>query len=157
MQPGDKGSAALQAVWREAEAERTRRVRRRRRLLSLLAVGVLAGAAAWSYFGPFRALRLPFGLTPIPDVVAAPARFEAREITVRGVVSGTGELRLSNGGRQRFYALSEDGAELVVVTQGTLPARGQSLVVTGTVTRPPPGQGLAPRLAERQRERVAAR
>lgn len=114
----------------------------------------LAAAGAWYYFG-FP--RLPFGVTPIVEIVAAPARFDGREVTVQGVVSGTSDIRLPGGTIQRSYALNDAGAELVVLIQGPLPARGQSLRVSGTVARPPPNQGLAPRLVEKQRERIAPR
>ncbi len=156
MRGTENHGAEAREAWRELGAASAREAQRRRwiRRVVLLALAALAGAGAWYYFrGPDR---LPFGVTPIAEIVAAPARFDGREVTVQGVVAGTSEIRLS-GNVQRSYVLNDDGAELVVVPAGPLPARGQSLQVTGTVAKPPPGQQLAPRLAETKRVRAPGR
>ena len=96
-------------------------------------------------------------VTPIRDVVAAPARFQGKELTVQGTVSSTSEVVMSGGAASRFYTLKGEGGELVVTVREGLPIRGQTLVVTGVVAEGPKGKGLAPRLTERRRERAPAR
>jgi hypothetical protein len=121
-------------------------------LAVLLSVG-LAGAA-WHFRDELR-MRLVPGptFTPIASIVAAPARYDGKEVTVKGVVSSTSEIRLSGGAAHLSYSLKEDGAELVVVAREAVPPRGHPYTVTGTISRPP-GRGLAPRLAETRRERT---
>jgi hypothetical protein len=128
----------------------------------LAAVAVAAGAI-W-YFWPEevdRAVRqaekaLDPGpvITPIRDVVAAPARFQGKEVTIQGTVTSTSELVMSGGQASRFYTLKSEGGEIVVTVREGLPVRGQALLVTGVVSEAPRGKGLAPRLAEKRRERA---
>ena len=93
-------------------------------------------------------------LTPIPAIVAAPARYDGKEVTVKGVVNSTSDIRLASGAGSRSYTLKEGTAEIVVVPRDSLPVRGQTFVVTGRVARAPADRGLAPRLAEMKRERA---
>jgi hypothetical protein len=124
-------------------------------LIVLFLIG-LAGAA-WHFWDDLRPQLTSTGpeLTPIPSIVAAPARFDGKEVTVKGVVNSTSDIRLSSGAGSRSYTLKEGNVEIVVVPRDALPARGQPYTVTGKVSRPPGGQGLAPRLAETKRERTA--
>jgi len=131
------------------------RRQRGRGWLVILILLALAAAGAWYHFRPqITQITLPLGATPIREIVAAPARFEGKEVTVNGVVTGTSDIRLSGGTATRTYTLNDSGAELIVVAQGQLPGRGQALAVTGAIARPPPGHALAPRLAETKRERA---
>lgn len=115
----------------------------------------LAGAG-W-YFWDYLKPQLASGpeITPIASIVAAPARYDGKQVTVKGVVASTSDIRLSSGAASRFYTLKEGTAELVVVPQDSLPVRGQAYTVTGKAGRAPAGQGLGPRLAETKRERAA--
>jgi hypothetical protein len=125
-------------------------------LIVLFLIGV--GAAAWHFWDDLKPqLTGPSGpeITPIPAIVAAPVRYDGKEVTVKGVVNSTSEIRLSSGAGSRTYTLKEGNAEIVVVPREALPARGQAYTVTGKVSRPPGSQGLAPRLAETKRERAA--
>ena len=126
-------------------------------LMVLLVVAAAGGA--WYFFRPDieKALEPGPTLTPIRDVVAAPARFQGKEVTVQGTVSSTSEVVMSGGAASRFYTLKGEGGEIVVTVRESLPIRGQTLVVTGVVTEAPKGKGLAPRLTEKRRERVPAR
>lgn len=133
------------------------RRQRGRGWLVILILLALAGAGAWYHFRPQITLPLPLAATSIREIVAAPARFDGKEVTVKGVVTGTSDIRLSGGTATRTYTLNDSGAELIVVAQGQMPARGQALTVTGTIARPPPGHALAPRLAETKRERAGQR
>ena len=125
-------------------------------LVLLLAVAVAGGA--WYFFRPEIEQALEPGptLTPIRDVVAAPARFHGKELTVQGTVSSTSEVVMSGGATSRFYTLRGEGGELVVMVRESLPVRGQTLTVTGVVAEGPKGKGLAPRLTEKRRERAPA-
>jgi hypothetical protein len=133
--------------------------------LVLLVVVALAGGA-WYFFRADvdkalgeaeKALEPGPTITPIQSIAYAPARFDGKEVTVQGVVTSTSELVMSGGKATRFYTLRGDGGELVVTVKEHLPARGQSLTVTGVVAEGPRGKGLAPRLAEKRRERTGGR
>jgi hypothetical protein len=138
-------------------------VKQRGRAWLVVLVAVAAAAGAVWYFFPEevrkvtveaeRALEPGPTITPIRDIAAAPRRFDGKEVTVQGVVTSTSELVASSGQASRFYTLRGDGAEVVVTVRDSLPARGQSLTVTGVVAEGPPGKGVAPRLAEKRRER----
>ena len=125
--------------------------------LIVLFLVALAGAA-WHFWDDLRP-QLTSGsepeITPIPSIVAAPVRYDGKEVTVKGVVNSTSDIRLASGAGSRSYTLKEGNVEIVVVPRDALPARGQSYTVTGKVSRPPGSQGLAPRLAETKRERTA--
>ena len=95
-------------------------------------------------------------LTPIRDVVAAPARFQGKEVTVQGTVTSTSEVVMSGGAASRFYTLKAEGTEIIVLVRESLPTRGQALMVTGVVAEASKGKGLAPRLTEKRRERASA-
>ncbi len=133
-------------------------MQRGRAWIVLLLVLAAAGGA-WHFFRADveKALEPGPTLTPIRDVVAAPARFQGKEVTVQGTVSSTSEVVMSGGAASRFYTLKGEGGELVVTVREGLPIRGQTLVVTGVVAEGPKGKGLAPRLAEKRRERAPAR
>ncbi|MET0680441.1 MAG: hypothetical protein ABWZ41_05505 [Burkholderiales bacterium] len=125
--------------------------------LIVLFLIALAGAA-WHFWDDLRPqLTSSSGpeITPIPSIVAAPVRYDGKEVTVTGVVNSTSDIRLASGAGSRSYTLKEGNVEIVVVPRDALPARGQSYTVTGKVSRPPGNQGLAPRLAETKRERTA--
>lgn len=136
----------------------------RGRVWLVVLVGLAAAGGAVWYFFPEelkraaghaeKALEPGPVITPLRDVAAAPARFQGKEVTVQGTVTSTSELVMSGGQASRFYTLKADGAEIVVTVRESLPARGQSLLVTGVLSDAPRGKGLAPRLAEIRRERV---
>jgi hypothetical protein len=140
-------------------------VQRGRVWLVLLLV-VAAAGGVWYFFRADveravgeveKALEPGPPLTPIRDVAMAPARFGGKEVTVRGTVTSTSELVMSSGAASRFYTLKGEGGEIVVTVRQSLPARGQTLVVTGVVAEAPKGKGLVPRLAETRREHAPAR
>ncbi len=125
----------------------------------VLLLVLAAAGGVWHFFRADVEQALEPGptLTPIRDVVAAPARFQGKELTVQGTVSSTSEVVMSGGATSRFYTLKGEGGELVVTVRESLPIRGQTLTVTGVVAEGPKGKGLAPRLTERRRERAPAR
>jgi hypothetical protein len=123
-------------------------------LIVLFLIGV--AGAVWHFWDDLKPqLTGPSEITPIPAIVAAPARYDGKEVTVKGMVNSTSDIRLASGAGSRTYTLKEGNVEIVVVPRESLPARGQTYTVTGKVSRPPGGQGLAPRLAETKRDRTA--
>ena len=128
-------------------------------LIVLFLIGV--AGAVWHFWDDLKpqlsGITGPSGpeITPIPSIVAAPSRYDGKEVTVKGMVNSTSDIRLSSGAGSRSYTLKEGNVEIVVVPRESLPARGQTYTVTGKVSRPPGGQGLAPRLAETKRDRTA--
>lgn len=124
-------------------------------LIVVFLIGV--AGAVWHFWDDLKPqLTGPSGpeITPIPSIVAAPVRYEGRDVTVKGIVNSTSDIRLASGAGSQSYTLKEGNVEIVVVPRESLPARGQSYTVTGKVSRPPGGQGLAPRLAETKRDRT---
>ncbi len=124
-------------------------------LAGLVILAALAGAG-WHFRQDIEAWLRAFTasgppLASIAEIVAAPQRFDGREVTVTGTVSSTSEVSFAGGAPSRNYTLREGRAEIVVASGRALPPRGQTLQVTGKVSRPP-GAGLAPRLAETRRE-----
>jgi hypothetical protein len=72
---------------------------------------------------------LPFGFTPVSEVVASPARFEGREVKLKGRVVDVLRLPVLGQG----YTLEQDGAQLFVITRGELPAVKSEVALKGTV------------------------
>ena len=93
---------------------------------------------------------LPFGYTPVKEIVAAPANFEGKEVRVRGTVKDVTKIPLLD---LRSFLLQEEGAEITVVTEGRLPAKGERVATKGTVTSTAiiGGQSLGLRIKERER------
>ena len=75
---------------------------------------------------------LPFGYTPIRDIVAAPANFEGKEVKLKGKVTNITRVPIVE---LKSFALRDDTAEISVTTQGNLPAVTDSVTLKGTVTR----------------------
>lgn len=73
---------------------------------------------------------LPFGYTPVRDIVAAPANFEGKEVKLRGTVRDVTKLPMLN---VKAYTLREDAAEITVSTEGNLPAVNERIALKGTV------------------------
>lgn len=74
---------------------------------------------------------LPFGYTPIKDIVAAPANFEGKEVKLKGKVKDVTKLPIVDF--QKFEVQDETG-EISVTTQGNLPTVDDNVRVKGTVT-----------------------
>lgn len=73
---------------------------------------------------------LPFGYTPVQDIVAAPANFEGKEVKLKGTVRSVTKLPLLN---VKTYTLRDDTAEITVATEGNLPAVNDRVALKGTV------------------------
>lgn len=73
---------------------------------------------------------LPFGYTPVRDIVAAPANFEGKEVKLRGTVRDVTKLPVLN---VKTYTLRDDTAEITVATEGNLPAVNDRISLKGIV------------------------
>jgi len=73
---------------------------------------------------------LPFGYTPIGDIVANPAAYEGREVKVKGRVQDVTKVPFME---TKFYTLAADGYQIPVLTDRTLPMVDSEVVVIGEV------------------------
>lgn len=71
---------------------------------------------------------LPFGYTPVREIVQAPGQFEGKEVKLKGQARGT--LKLFGVGA---YTLRDETGEIPVVTQGDLPAENSGIAIRGVV------------------------
>jgi len=71
---------------------------------------------------------LPFGHTPIREIVSAPGQFEGKEVRLKGRARGT--LNLLG---LKAYTLRDDSGEIAVVTPGELPPENAEIALKGTV------------------------
>ncbi len=74
---------------------------------------------------------LPFGYTPIRDIVATPANFEGKEVKLKGKVKYITRLPIVE---LKKFELQDDTGEISVTTQGNLPAINDKVTLKGTVT-----------------------
>ena len=73
---------------------------------------------------------LPFGFTPIRDIVSAPGQFEGRDVKLKGAASGVTSVPLVD---IRLYTLRDDTGEITVIARNALPAENAKVVVRGIV------------------------
>ncbi len=93
---------------------------------------------------------LPFGYTPIAEIVAAPAQFEGKEIKIKGKVVNATQIPLLE---VKVFLLEGDAAKIAVVTSGILPALNEQIRVRGVVQSGAiiGGQSIALRVTETER------
>ena len=94
---------------------------------------------------------LPFGYTPIKDIVAAPASFEGKEVKLKGKVRDAIKLPILG----QVFTLHDEGGEIAVTTHGALPASNAEVALKGTVKSAVivGGQSLGLRVEETKRLR----
>lgn len=85
-----------------------------------LALACVAALAGCDY--------LPFGYTTVKEITEAPARFEGKEIKIKGHAASATSLM-----GFRAFLLRDDTGEIVVVTTGELPAAGDLVALKGVV------------------------
>ena len=68
--------------------------------------------------------------TPISEIKAKPAQYMGKEVTIRGIVTDSAKIPYLI----RYYGVAQNGASIVVVTNGEPPLSGQEVSVRGTVT-----------------------
>lgn len=95
---------------------------------------------------------LPFGYTPIKEIIAAPASFEGKEVKVKGKVRDVIKLPILD---LKAYTLYDEGGEIAVTTHGALPAANAEVALKGTVKSAVivGGQSLGLRVEETKRLR----
>jgi hypothetical protein len=69
---------------------------------------------------------LPYGYTKLGEITAAPAQFEGKEVKVKGTVAQVTKIPLIE---LKTYRLRDDTGEVVVRTEGALPAEGETVAI----------------------------
>ncbi len=89
-----------------------------------------------------------FGFTPIKDITAAPGQFEGKEVRIKGKAASPVQLL-----GLRTFSIKDEGGEITVSTNGSLPAAGAEVAVKGTVKSAiiVGGKAAGLRVAETQR------
>ncbi len=93
---------------------------------------------------------LPFGVTTIKDITAAPANFEGKEVKLKGKVASVTRVPLLD---LQAYTLRDDTGEITITTQGALPAVNDAVGLRGLVKSAAiiGGQSLGLRVEESKR------
>ena len=86
-----------------------------------LALGAAISLAGCDY--------LPFGYTPIKEILGAPAHFEGKQVKLKGKVRDPVKLPILG----KAFVLHDEGGEITVMTEGTLPAANSEVALKGTV------------------------
>jgi hypothetical protein len=73
---------------------------------------------------------LPFGFTPIGDIVQNPGSFEGKTIKVKGEVTEVVKLPMFE---YKSYGLHDDTGEILVMTAGPLPPLHKKLAIKAQV------------------------
>lgn len=73
---------------------------------------------------------LPFGQTPVQEIMTAPAQFEGKEVRIRGKVKDVTRIPLIN---LSMYIVDDGSGEITVMAQDKLPAMGETVNVRGVV------------------------
>ncbi len=95
---------------------------------------------------------LPVGYTSIKEINEAPANFDGKEVKVKGTVKDLTKIPFLD---VKQYVLDDGTGEILVITEGTLPAERETVVVRGKVESPVivGGQALGLHLKEIERVR----
>ena len=73
---------------------------------------------------------LPFGLTPVKEIVTSPAQFEGKEVRVKGKVKDIIKVPLVD---LKLYVLDDGSGEVTVVARESLPAVNETVTLKGVV------------------------
>jgi hypothetical protein len=73
---------------------------------------------------------LPFGFTPIGEIVQSPGSFEGKTIKVKGEVLEVTKIPLIE---LKSYTLRDDSGEILVLTEGTLPTLNKKAAIKAQV------------------------
>ncbi len=73
---------------------------------------------------------LPFGFTPVKEIVTSPAQFEGKEVRVRGKVKDITKVPLVE---LKLYVLDDGSGEVTVVAGESLPAVNETVSLRGVV------------------------
>ncbi len=94
--------------------------------------------------------RLPFGYTPVADIIRAPGSYENKQVTVHGEVTDVVKLPFPD---VHYYSLRDGDAEIIVFVGESVPGIGDRVSVAGTVNSPAiiGGVGLGLHMTEQRR------
>jgi cytochrome c-type biogenesis protein CcmE len=108
--------------------------------LALIMAGLLSGC---DY--------LPFGYTAIKEITAAPGTFESKQVKIKGTVTNAIKLPILG----QSFTVRDQGGEITVVTNGTLPSIDTEVALTGIVKSAAivGGQSIGLRVEETKRLR----
>ena len=70
------------------------------------------------------------GYMSASEILAAPDQYEGKEVKVRGVARAATRLPFVD---MRTFLLEQDGADLLIITEGPLPREGEKIALRGTV------------------------
>ncbi|OIP12564.1 MAG: hypothetical protein AUK53_07535 [Betaproteobacteria bacterium CG2_30_59_46] len=73
---------------------------------------------------------LPFGFTPVKEIVASPAQFEGKEVRVKGKVKDITKVPLID---LKLYVLDDGSGKVTVVAGEGLPAVNETVSLKGVV------------------------
>lgn len=73
---------------------------------------------------------LPFGFTPVKEIVTSPGQFEGKEVRVKGKVKDIIKVPLVD---LKMYVLDDGSGEVTVVTRESLPAVNETVSLKGVV------------------------
>jgi len=73
---------------------------------------------------------LPFGYTPVKNILSAPASFEGKEVKLKGKVKDIIKLPFLD---VKMYSLADETGEIGITTDGNLPAANETVAIKGTV------------------------
>jgi len=73
---------------------------------------------------------LPFGFTPVKEIVTSPAQFEGKEVRVKGKVKDIVKIPLVD---LKLYVLDDGSGEVTVVASEGLPAVNETVSLKGVV------------------------
>ena len=73
---------------------------------------------------------LPFGFTPVKEIVTSPAQFEGKEVRVKGKVKDILKVPLVD---LKLYVLDDGSGEVTVVAGENLPAVNETVTLKGVV------------------------
>ncbi len=72
----------------------------------------------------------PFNFVPINEIVQNPTRYDGQQIKVKGKVSNVTKIPFME---IKLYALNENGQQITVLANATVPAAGSEVAVIGVV------------------------
>ncbi len=73
---------------------------------------------------------LPFGFTPVGDIIGNPAKFEGQEVRIKGTVADSVKIPLLE---IRVFTLDDGTGQVPVATNGIMPGVHQKVAVRGRV------------------------
>ena len=73
---------------------------------------------------------MPFSYVTISDIVANPAQYEGKTVLVRGSVSAVTKIPFVD---IRYYIITDNGSQIIVIPKKTLPATQANIIVIGVL------------------------